>query len=147
MTPENSVAHPVLSIRPESARLSRRIFTRLIAAGALATAWPGESALSQTQTSHPEDNMLEGSRSFVYVGARTTRERNARGDGLNVYAMDNVTGAWSHIQLLGELVNPSFLAFDRTRRFLYTVHGDLSDITAMIDPVTGKLAVINRQST
>ncbi|MGV7217111.1 lactonase family protein [Bradyrhizobium sp. UFLA05-112] len=92
--------------------------------------------------------MLEGSRSFVYVGARTTKERNARGDGLNVYAMDNATGAWRHVQLLGDLVNPSFLAFDRTRRFLYTVHGDLSDITAMaIDPASGRLAVINRQST
>ncbi|CCE10835.1 putative 3-carboxymuconate cyclase protein [Bradyrhizobium sp. STM 3843] len=92
--------------------------------------------------------MLEGSRSFVYVGARTTKERNARGNGLNVYAMDNATGAWTHVQLLADLVNPSFLAFDRSRRFLYTVHGDLSDITAMaIDPVSGKLAVINRQST
>ncbi|MCP3464869.1 MULTISPECIES: lactonase family protein [unclassified Bradyrhizobium] len=92
--------------------------------------------------------MLEGSHSFVYVGARTTKERNARGDGLNVYAMDNATGAWRHVQLLGDLVNPSFLTFDRTRRFLYTVHGDLSDITAMaIDPVSGKLAVINRQGT
>ncbi|WP_246583452.1 lactonase family protein [Bradyrhizobium iriomotense] len=92
--------------------------------------------------------MIEGSRSFVYVGARTTKERNARGDGLNVYVMDNATGVWRHVQLLGDLVNPSFLAFDRTRRFLYTVHGDLSDITAMaIDPVSGKLSVINRQST
>src|SRR5262249_34630454 len=83
-----------------------------------------------------------------YVGARTTKERNARGDGLNVYRMDNATGGWTHLQLLGDLVNPSFLAFDRTRNFLYTVHGDLSDITAMkIDPASGKLSVINRQST
>jgi 6-phosphogluconolactonase (cycloisomerase 2 family) len=43
---------------------------------------------------------------------------------------------------------PHFYAFDRTQRFLYTVHGDLSDITAMaIDPASGKLTVINRQST
>ncbi|HTO64224.1 MAG TPA: lactonase family protein [Bradyrhizobium sp.] len=92
--------------------------------------------------------MADGQNSFVYVGARTTRVRNARGDGLNVYGMDNATGAWRHIQLLGDLVNPSFLAFDRNRQFLYTVHGDLSDVTAMsIDPATGKLAVINRQST
>src|SRR5262249_11435876 len=126
----------------------RRLFAGLVAASAVNAAWPCSSALSQTQRSHPEDNMLEGSRSFVYVGARTTKERNARGDGLNVYAMDNATGAWRHIQLLGDLINPSYLAFDRTRRFLYTVHGDLSDITAMaIDPVSGKLAVINRQST
>jgi 6-phosphogluconolactonase len=92
--------------------------------------------------------MPDGSSSFVYVGARTTRERNARGDGLNVYVMDNATGVWRHIQLLGDLANPSFLAFDRSRRFLYTVHGDLSDITAMaIDPASGLLRVINRQST
>ncbi|MGY8635771.1 lactonase family protein [Bradyrhizobium sp. 14AA] len=92
--------------------------------------------------------MSEAAASYVYVGARTTKERNARGDGLNVYRMDNASGAWTHLQLLGELVNPSFLAFDRTRRFLYTVHGDLSDITAMaIDPASGQLRVINRQST
>ncbi|MDH2352221.1 lactonase family protein [Bradyrhizobium sp. SSUT112] len=92
--------------------------------------------------------MSEASASYVYVGARTTRERKARGDGLNVYRMDNATGAWTHLQLLGDLVNPSFLAFDRSQRFLYTVHGDLSDITAMaIDPATGALRVINRQST
>ncbi|WP_249140158.1 MULTISPECIES: lactonase family protein [Bradyrhizobium] len=92
--------------------------------------------------------MPASSSSFVYVGARTTRERNARGDGLNVYRMDNATGRWAHLQLLGDLVNPSFLAFDRSQRFLYTVHGDLSDITAMaIDPAAGTLRVINRQST
>ncbi|MBR0757743.1 lactonase family protein [Bradyrhizobium jicamae] len=92
--------------------------------------------------------MTQGSASYVYVGARTTRERNARGDGLNVYRMDNASGGWTHLQLLGDLVNPSFLAFDRTGCFLYTVHGDLSDITAMaIDPADGKLRVINRQST
>jgi 6-phosphogluconolactonase (cycloisomerase 2 family) len=85
---------------------------------------------------------------FAYVGARTTKERGARGNGLNVYRVDAKTGVWSHIQLLGDLVNPSFLAFDRTGRFLYTVHGDLSDITAMaIDPADGSLRVINRQST
>ncbi|MBR0685416.1 lactonase family protein [Bradyrhizobium manausense] len=92
--------------------------------------------------------MSEGPASYVYVGARTTKERNARGDGLNVYRMDNATGAWTHLQLLDDLVNPSFLAFDRSRRFLYTVHGDLSDITAMaIDAGSGRLRVINRRST
>ncbi|KRR24919.1 hemagglutinin [Bradyrhizobium lablabi] len=92
--------------------------------------------------------MPEGSASFVYVGARTTKGRNARGNGLNVYRMDNASGGWTHVQLLADLVNPSFLTFDRSRRFLYTVHGDLSDITAMgIDKQSGMLRVINRQST
>src|SRR5262245_38260432 len=85
---------------------------------------------------------------FAYVGARTTRERNARGDGLNVFRVDASNGAWAHVQLVGDLVNPSFLAFDRTQNFLYTVHGDASDITGFaIGRASGKLNLINRRST
>ena len=126
--------------------LSRRRLAHLAIGGAFAAAAP--SLRAQARQVSWEQTMPEGSTSYVYVGARTTKERNARGDGLNVYRMDNASGEWTHLQLLGDLVNPSFLAFDRTRRFLYTVHGDLSDITAMaIDPADGKLRVINRQST
>ena len=85
---------------------------------------------------------------FTYVGCRTTRERNARGKGLNVYRMDAETGRWDHIQLVPGVVNPSFLAFDNTRQVLFAVHGDGSEASAFrIDPATGKLAPINRQST
>jgi 6-phosphogluconolactonase (cycloisomerase 2 family) len=46
------------------------------------------------------------------------------------------------------LANPSYLAFDRTRQFLYAVHGDLSDISAFrIEPATGKLTFINSAGT
>lgn len=82
----------------------------------------------------------------AYVGARTTRERNARGNGLNVFRVD--AGGWTHVQLLDGLVNPAFLAFDRSRRFLYAVHGDLSEITGFsIDPQSGRLTQLNHQST
>jgi 6-phosphogluconolactonase len=85
---------------------------------------------------------------FAYVGARTTKERMARGNGLNVYEVEAHTGTWRHIQLLSDLINPSYLAFDRTHKFLYAVHGDLSDISAFaIDGASGKLRTINRQST
>jgi 6-phosphogluconolactonase len=85
---------------------------------------------------------------FAYVGARTTKERGARGNGLNVYRIDAKTGVWTHLQLLSDLVNPSFLAFDRSQNFLYAVHGDLSDISAFaVDRMTGKLSPINRQDT
>ncbi|MFE0756991.1 lactonase family protein [Inquilinus sp. NPDC058860] len=85
---------------------------------------------------------------LTYVGARTSRERYARGNGLNVYRVDAETGAWTHLQLVPDLVNPSFLAFDRTQRFLYTVHGDSTEISAFaIDPETGELRFVNRQST
>jgi 6-phosphogluconolactonase (cycloisomerase 2 family) len=84
---------------------------------------------------------------FAYVGCRTSRERNAKGDGISVYRIA-ADGAWSRIQLVGDLVNPSWLAFDRTRRFLYTVHGDGSEASAFrIDPATGELAFLNRVTT
>ncbi|HEX7932606.1 MAG TPA: lactonase family protein [Paraburkholderia sp.] len=85
---------------------------------------------------------------FAYVGSRTTRERNARGDGISVYRVDAATGALAFVQLVEDLVNPSFLALSRDGEHLYTVHGDLSDISAFkVDKATGKLAFINRQST
>ena len=139
--------HAEATIKPE---LSRRQLAQLAIGTALTMTVSAMPSRSRAQTRHAqgEQAMSEASASYVYVGARTTKERNARGDGLNVYRMDNATGAWSHLQLLDDLVNPSFLAFDRNRRFLYTVHGDLSDITAMaIDPASGRLRMINRQST
>ena len=58
------------------------------------------------------------------------------------------TSAWSPVQLVSNLVNPSFLAFDRQKRFLYAVHGDMSEISAFsINPQNGELTFLNRQST
>jgi 6-phosphogluconolactonase (cycloisomerase 2 family) len=92
--------------------------------------------------------MHDPTRCFAYVGSRTTRERNARGDGINVYQQDVATGRWTHLQLVTGLANPSYLAFDRSRQFLYAVHGDLSDISAFsVDPDTGKLTFINSAGT
>lgn len=85
---------------------------------------------------------------FAYVGSRTTRERNARGEGLSVYRVDPKAAAWTPVQVLDDLVNPSFLSFDRQRRFLYAVHGDGSEISAFrIDPKSGELTILNREST
>jgi 6-phosphogluconolactonase (cycloisomerase 2 family) len=84
---------------------------------------------------------------FAYVGCRTTRERNARGSGIQVYQV-MTNGDWRHVQLVTGLENPSFLAFDRTQNFLYAVHGDFSDISAFsINATTGRLTLLNRQST
>ena len=91
--------------------------------------------------------MVEHSGYLAYVGARTTRERGARGDGLNVYAVDS-EGRFEHLQLVGDLVNPSFLAFDRTGRYCYTVHGDKSEVSALrIDEATGLLELLGTWST
>lgn len=83
---------------------------------------------------------------FVYVGSRTTRERNARGDGITVWRMDEATGDLSLVQTVGDLVNPSFLLKHPTLPVLYTVHGDQQEVSAFrIDPATGRLGFLNRQ--
>ncbi len=96
----------------------------------------------------PIKTTLIGSVMFAYIGSRTTLERNARGDGISVFKFDQNTGDLSLVQIVGDLVNPSFLALDHSGQHLYAVHGDLSDISAFkVDKVTGKLQFINRQST
>jgi 6-phosphogluconolactonase (cycloisomerase 2 family) len=97
----------------------------------------------------PQHTVLKGMKPmFAYVGSRTTRERNARGDGISVYQVDTLTGALTLVQLVKDLVNPSFLALSRDGEHLYTVHGDMSDISAFkVDKASGKLTFINRQST
>jgi 6-phosphogluconolactonase (cycloisomerase 2 family) len=85
---------------------------------------------------------------YAYVGSFTSAERKARGNGINVYKMDTASGAWSHVQQVGDLVNPSFLVLSKDQRVLYSVHGDESHATAFaIDPESGKLKLLGRAST
>ncbi|RMR07903.1 6-phosphogluconolactonase [Pseudomonas syringae pv. helianthi] len=85
---------------------------------------------------------------YAYVGSRTTRERNARGEGISVYAMNQDEGTLELVQVVRDLVNPSFLALNRNADTLYTVHGDQSDVSAFrVDKCSGKLTFLNTQST
>lgn len=82
---------------------------------------------------------------FMYVGSFTSPARGD-GEGLGVYRMDRVSGAWTLVQLLKDLVNPSFLALDRSARFLYSSHGDGTEATAYrVNQETGHLTVLNQQ--
>jgi 6-phosphogluconolactonase (cycloisomerase 2 family) len=84
---------------------------------------------------------------YAYVGCRTTRERNARGDGLSVFQVD-ADGTLTLVQLVRDLVNPSYLALSRDGTRLYTVHGDQSEVSAFaVERATGRLSFLNRQST
>lgn len=84
---------------------------------------------------------------YAYVGSRTTRERNARGEGITVYKVDQEAGTLTLVQVVKDLVNPSFLALNKAGDRLYTVHGDLTEVSAFsVDKATGKLTFINRQS-
>jgi 6-phosphogluconolactonase (cycloisomerase 2 family) len=85
---------------------------------------------------------------FVYVGCYTSKERRGRGEGISVYRMDPLSGSWTDVQLVKGLANCSFLALDREKRFLYSVHGDGEQATAFaIDKATGHLTLLNQQST
>lgn len=66
----------------------------------------------------------------VYVGSRTTGERNGRGDGISVFEMDSVVGSLALVQVVGDLVNPSFLALNNKGNVLYTVHVDENEVSA-----------------
>lgn len=85
---------------------------------------------------------------YAYAGCYTTKERDGHGDGIHAYRMDPETGAWTHLQHLGDLVNPSFLIASRDGRFLYSVHGDQTYATSFaIDRATGRLTFLNRGAT
>lgn len=85
---------------------------------------------------------------YAYVGSRTTRERNARGEGITVFRVEAASGALSRVQVVGDLVNPSYLVMSADGRFLYAVHGDQSEVSAFsVERETGRLSLLNRQST
>jgi 6-phosphogluconolactonase (cycloisomerase 2 family) len=85
---------------------------------------------------------------YAYVGCYTTARRYARGDGIHVYRVEPATGAWTHVQHVGNLVNPSLLVLRRDQRYLYAVHGDESYATSFsVDRNTGFLTFLNRVET
>jgi 6-phosphogluconolactonase len=86
--------------------------------------------------------------SYAYVGCYTTTERYARGDGIHVYRVDSETGAWSHVQHVGNLINPSFLLLHRDQRCLYSVHGDETYASSFsVDRESGLLTPMNSAKT
>lgn len=83
---------------------------------------------------------------YAYVGSRTTRERNARGEGITVYRVDEATGGLQHLQTVGGLSNPSFLAVDAAGGLVYTVHGDGHQVSVFArEGATGRLNLLQTQ--
>lgn len=83
---------------------------------------------------------------FAYVGSRTTRERNSRGEGITVFRVDPQAGHLTPVQVLGGLVNPSFLALNAHGNRLYTVHGDGHAVSVLsVDRNDGMLALMQQR--
>jgi len=85
---------------------------------------------------------------FAYVGCFTTERRKARGKGIALFGIDPKTGAWTFVEACDVIPNPSYIALDRTQRFLYSAHGDSDEVCAYArDPQSGKLTFLNKQKT
>ncbi|MGA2596250.1 MAG: lactonase family protein [Bryobacteraceae bacterium] len=124
------------------------IFGQLTRRGVLCEVLRGGTALGMAGMSVPSWAEEASTAFHAYVGCYTTARRYARGDGIHVYRVDPETAAWTHIQRVGDLVNPSFLALRGDGNYLYAVHGDESIATAFsIDRASGALKFINRVAT
>lgn len=78
---------------------------------------------------------------FAYVGCRTTEHRNARGKGISAYEVTEQ--GWRLLGITPILENPSYLAFDNNKDFLYTVHGDYEEVSAFKVEPDGSLTFMN----
>lgn len=84
---------------------------------------------------------------FAYIGCFTSAARKASAKGISVYRIDQ-TGAWTLQQTLETVPNPQFIAFDRQQRYLYSVHGDGTEVSAYsIDKASGQITFLNKQPT
>src|SRR2546421_419764 len=120
----------------DCARRSAGLIAAIAAGGCAAATGPSASAVTRRRPM------------FAYVGCYTSKERNGRGEGIGVYRIDPGSGDWTPVQLVGDIVNPSWLALDRRQRFLYGAHGDGADATAFaVDQESGRLTLLNRQPT
>lgn len=85
---------------------------------------------------------------FAYVGCFTTEKRKAKGKGIALFGIDPASGKWTFVEACNALHNPSYICLDRAQRFMYSAHGDSSEVCAYArDPQTGKLRLLNKQDT
>lgn len=83
---------------------------------------------------------------YAYVGSRTTRERNARGEGISVFRVKADNGSLECIQVSRDLVNPSYLCMNNRGDRLYCVHGDGHEVSVFrISNQDGTLQFLQRQ--
>ena len=86
---------------------------------------------------------------FLYTGGYT-KAPDGRGDGIGIYRFDAESGQIEHVETVGGIVNPSFLAVSPDGRFLYAANegdGEGSVSAYARDPEGGALRELNRQSS
>jgi 6-phosphogluconolactonase len=94
---------------------------------------------------------------IIYIGTYTRTEPHVQGkaEGIYAYRLDRTSGALHYLSATAGVINPSFLAVDATRRYLYAVQ-ELDEYAGQpggavsafaIDPHTSALTLINHQPT
>lgn len=149
---------PVLDRSHDRRTLLRAGATGTVAATLAAVVGPTRRSLAQEATPMAEAGATPvGGGQYLYVGSytRAAAEEGATGElGISVFAVDSSTGALTLIQTI-ESDNPSFVALDPSQRFLYAVNENADYAGAedgsveafAIDPATGELTLLNRQSS
>jgi 6-phosphogluconolactonase len=122
---------------------TRREFLQNAGSGALGLLLAGKSAAIT-----PRGNMRE---LLVYVGTYTT----GKSEGIYLYRLQLSTGELRRVGTTSGVVNPSYLALERSRRYLYAVNevtefngqqsGALSAFA--VDQKSGALRFINQQAS
>ncbi|MBV9354283.1 MAG: lactonase family protein [Chloroflexi bacterium] len=87
---------------------------------------------------------------LAFVGCYTTPDRHGHGRGISIFQANPANGALTPVDVCEEVPNPSFLALAPDQRTLYAVSGgdSFSHISALaIEPATGRLRLLNRQSS
>ena len=91
---------------------------------------------------------------LLYIGTYTSR-MNSDSEGIYAYWLDPTSGELSHAATTTNIHNPAYLSIDAERGYLYAVNEDIHEEDAerggvsafKIDPATGALAFLNRQSS
>ncbi|HEX9961809.1 MAG TPA: lactonase family protein, partial [Pyrinomonadaceae bacterium] len=123
---------------------SRREFLTAIG-GAGAVFSLASAADSQTRNAEKTKEML------VYIGTYTSGK--SKSEGIYIYKFSLETGALRPYKTIGNVVDPSFLAIDKNRKYLYAVNetveyeGKKSGAVSAfaIDPKNGELHFLNKQ--
>ncbi len=126
----------------ERNRFTRREFFEVAGSAVLGLSLPAVSPAQERSKSPSKDLLL-------YVGTYT----RGKSEGIYVYRMNLASGELKHAATVKGISNPSFLAIDPRRRFLYAVNesGEFAGkkgggVTAFaIDQKTGELRKLNEQ--
>jgi 6-phosphogluconolactonase len=119
----------------------------------------GATALGAAMYAQPTFGASPRQPVFAYVGSYSLPQGPdgtiGRGQGIYVFEMNAVTGALVQRELIRRATNPSFMAFDARRKFLYCVNWianyqgtDSGSVTAYsVDRATGHLTLLNTVSS